>query len=96
MKLLYRGIPYESVAPSSESSSSPTSNTQPKIRLTYRGTTYEYQSPEPPAHLVDKAAPSDLRTITLIYRGQTYKRQLPVAPDYQTTRDLNLRWQFQS
>mgnify|MGYP002777053077 FL=1 len=93
MKLLYRGIPYEVSNNNQSAPSSCDTTPQNKVRLIYRGLTYEY---EPQARLSSEALPSDAPTVTLMYRGQAYQRKLfPVQP-YQQPRALNWRWQFNS
>lgn len=96
MILLYRGIPYEINNQSVENPLTPETTehtTPPKVRLLYRGTTYEYQ-PQP------KSAPAgdlaDAPTVTLIYRGLTYQRKLSAPSAYQPPRAMNWRWQLGS
>jgi hypothetical protein len=96
MKLLYRGVPYET---NNQSTQSPLATetieatTQPTVQLRYRGNTYNYQ-PQP--KLVPEADLADAPMVTLMYRGQTYQRKLSTPRTYQAPRALNWRWQFGS
>jgi hypothetical protein len=86
MKLLYRGISYEApIQPA------PSDSSQPKVRLIYRGNTYDYKplpsvSPEP--------IPADTPMVNLMYRGNTYQRRSLTPQLYQQPRALNWRWMF--
>jgi Domain of unknown function (DUF4278) len=87
MKLTYRGNAYEVPAPI-QPSSSPTD--QPKIKLMYRGNTYDYT---PRSIVVSEADTTDWPTVTLIYRGDTYQRKVQPSQPYQKPRAINWRWQ---
>lgn len=96
MQWIYRGIPHETnhqLAQDPSVDSSYTENTtQPKVCLTYRGSTYEYQSPSTSSL---EAWNTDAPEITLTYRGQTYQRRSQVPRAYHPPRTLNWRWQVQ-
>jgi hypothetical protein len=86
MKLTYRGNFYEVPAPSLMGEDS---TDQPKIKLIYRGDTYNY-TPLPIA--VSEKMTIDQPTVTLIYRGTTYERKLQPAKPYQKSSAVNWRW----
>jgi hypothetical protein len=90
MKLSYRGTSYEApatVQPISESIA------QPKIKLFYRGNTFDYT---PPPVVVSEEDETDWPTVTLCYRGITYVRKIKPPKPYQKPRAINWRWQFES
>jgi Domain of unknown function (DUF4278) len=88
MKLTDRGSSYQVPAPSSISSDA---NDRPKIKLIYRGHTYDYT---PPPVIASASIVTDGPVVTLIYRGQTYQRQLPPPQPYQKPRSINWRYQI--
>lgn len=88
MKLTYRGNAYEVHPPIQLGSDS---TNQPKIKLIYRGSTYDY-TPRPV--VVSEAVEPDEPTVTLIYRGNTYERKLQPSKPYQKPRGINWRYQF--
>ncbi len=69
-KLTYRGNSYEVPAPILVDSNS---TTQPKIKLIYRGNTFDY-TPRPV--VISEEIKTDCSTVTLIYRGKIYERKL--------------------
>jgi Domain of unknown function (DUF4278) len=87
MKLTFRGHAYEVPAPIQLGS---VSTDQPKIKLIYRGHTYDY-TPHPV--VVPEAVETDGSTMTLIYRGTTYKQTL-TPKFYQQSRAINWRYQI--
>ncbi len=89
MKLTYRNASYEVFAPTQLVSGS---TDKPKIKLIYRGHTYDY-TPRPVA--VSKEIETDGSTVTLIYRGNTYEHKLQPLKPYQKSRAINWRWQFE-
>jgi hypothetical protein len=88
MKLSFRGQTYAFPAPSQLDA---TSTNQPKIKLIYRGHTYNY-TPRPVG--ISVAIVTDEPTVTLIYRGNTYERNLQAPKAYQKPRAINWRWKF--
>lgn len=87
MKLTYRGQAYK-IPDSTQAGSNSTS--QPKIKLIYRGHTYDYV---PRPVVVPEAVAADKTAVTLIYRGNTYERKLQLTNPYQH-RAIN--WRYQS
>jgi hypothetical protein len=88
MKLTYRSNSYE-LPTSTELGSDSTD--QPKIKLIYRGSTYDYT---PPPMVVSEEVETDGPTVTLIYRGNTYERKLKPPKPYQKPRAINWRWKL--
>jgi hypothetical protein len=91
MKLTYRGNSYEAPAPIQLGSDS---TEQPKIKLIYRGYTYDYT---PPPVAVSEEDKSDWPTVTLIYRGNTYQRKLQPPKPYQKPHQKPhaVNWRYQ-
>ncbi len=85
MTLTYRGISHEVSAPIQPDSNSVD---QPKIKLFYRGNTFDY-IPRP--EVVPK---EDWPTVTLMYRGVTYERKIQPPKLYQKPRAINWRWDY--
>jgi Domain of unknown function (DUF4278) len=85
MKLNYCGNSYDVPAPSQPSSDA---IDKPKIKLFYRGNTFDY-IPRP-----EVVAEEDWPTVTLMYRGVTYKRKIQPPKLYQKPRAVNWRWQW--
>lgn len=83
MKLIYRGNAYEVSAPSQFGSNS---TDQPKIKLIYRGHTFDYASRPV---VVSEEIATKRSTVTLVYRGNTYERELQASKPYA----INWRWQ---
>jgi hypothetical protein len=77
MKLTFRGLSYEVPAPIQLGSDS---TEQPKIKLIYRGNTFDYT---PCPVVVSEEVERDGPTVTLIYRGNTYERKLQPSKPYQ-------------
>jgi hypothetical protein len=88
MKLTDRNISHEVPVPNQGCS---VKSEQPKIKLIYRGNTFEH-TPYPEIILDEDEA--DWPTVTLIYRGVTYERKLQPPKPYQKPRAINWRWQF--
>lgn len=88
MKLTFRGHAYQAPAPNQLGS---TSTDQPKIKLIYRGHTYDY-TPRPA--IVSETIEPDKLVVTLIYRGNTYEYNLRSSRTYQKPRTISWRWQF--
>jgi hypothetical protein len=88
MKLTCRGNSYDVPAPSQPSSDA---IDQPKIKLFYRGNTFDY-IPRP--KVVSEIDKTDWPTATLIYRGNTYQRKIQPPQPYQKPREINWRWQW--
>jgi Domain of unknown function (DUF4278) len=65
---------------------------RPKIKLFYRGNTFDY-TPRPAS--VSEELETEGSTVTLIYRGNTYERKLQSPKAYQKPRAINWRWQFE-
>ncbi|PSB06301.1 hypothetical protein C7B62_23230 [Pleurocapsa sp. CCALA 161] len=87
MKLTFRGNLYETSAPIQLASDS---TDQPKLKLTYRGSTFDY-TPRPV--VISEEVETDEPTVTLIYRGNTYERKLQPLKSYQKPQAINWRWQ---
>ena len=87
MKLTFRGNSYEVPAPIQLGSDS---TDRPKIKLIYRGNTFDYT---PRLVVVSEEVETDGSTVTLIYRGNTYERKLQPPKPYQKPRAINWRWQ---
>jgi hypothetical protein len=87
MKLFYCGNFYKASGPIQ-----PAINLadQPKIKLVYRGETYNYV---PPPKATPKANTKDKQKVTLIYRGMSYEHTIPSPRPYQDSRAINWRWQ---
>lgn len=86
MILTYRGNTYE--APTSVQRGDD-STIQPKLKLIYRGSTYDY-NPRPVR--MRNAITTEGSTVTLIYRGMTYERQLaPYNPPQQPSA---INWRY--
>jgi hypothetical protein len=88
MILTYRGNTYKaptSVQPNADST------IQPKLKLIYRGSTYDY-NPRPVA--MPDAVTTEGSTVTLIYRGMTYERQLASYKPPQQPSAINWRYKF--
>jgi hypothetical protein len=85
MTLTYRGI-----SDKVSTSIQPDSNSidQPKIKLFYRGNTFDY-IPRP-----EVGPEEDWPTVTLMYRGVTYERKIQPPKPYQKPRAMNWRWNF--
>jgi hypothetical protein len=89
MNLTYRGTSYEVPAPTQPSLES---TDQPKIKLIYRGNTFDY-IPRPA--MISEEDETDWPIVTLRYRGTTYERKIKPPAPYQKPRAINWRWQFQ-
>jgi hypothetical protein len=89
MKLTYRGTSYEVLAPTQPSLDS---TDQPKIKLFYRGNTFDYI---PRSAMISEEDEADWPIVTLCYRGTTYERKIKPPMPYQKPRAINWRWQFQ-
>jgi Domain of unknown function (DUF4278) len=89
MKLSYRNTDYDVATPIQVD---PDCLDQPKIKLFYRGNTFDY-TPRPVA--VPEALETEGPTVTLRYRGNTYERKLQPPKPYQKPRAINWRWQFE-
>jgi hypothetical protein len=89
MKLADRVTPNE---PSASTQPSSDSIDQLKIKLFYRGNTFDYI---PPPVMISEEDETDLPTVTLIYRGNTFVRRLHPPKPYQKPRAINWRWQFE-
>ncbi len=87
MKLTFRGHPYNLPTPIRLGS---VATDQPKIKLIYRGHTYDY-TPYPV--MVSEAVEMDKSTVILIYRGNAYERQIQSQKPYQKPRAINWRYQ---
>lgn len=87
MKLTYRGNSCETSSPIQLSSDS---KDQSKLKLIYRGSTFDY-TPRP--LVVSEKMETEGPTVTLIYRGNTYERKLQPPKPYQKPRAINWRWQ---
>jgi hypothetical protein len=87
-ELTFCGNPYEVPAPIQLGSDS---TAQPKIKLIYRGNTFDY-TPRPV--VVSEEVETDGPTVTLIYRANTYDRKLQPPKPYQKPRAINWRWKF--
>lgn len=86
MKLLYRGISYEAPI---QPAPAPSDSSQPRVRLMYRGNTYEYT---PLPRVAPEPIPADAPMVTLMYRGNTYQRLSLTPQPYQQPCALNWRW----
>ena len=89
MKFASRRKAYEIPAPINHSCDS---TTQPKIKLTYNGNTFDY-IPRPPV-VVSEEDKKNWSTVTLIYRGNVFERKLPPPKPYQKPHAINWRWRF--
>jgi hypothetical protein len=76
MKLTYRGNSYE--VPDSNLLGFDAAN-QPKIKLMYRGDTYDYN---PGPMKVSETITANQPSLKLIYRGMIYERKLQLAKAY--------------
>jgi hypothetical protein len=89
MNLTYRGTFYEVSTPTQPILDS---TDQTKIKLFYRGNTFDY-IPRPV--MISKENEADWPIVTLYYRGTTYERKIKPPTPYRKPRAINWRWQFQ-
>lgn len=87
MQLTYRGNTYQASTPVQSSSDSKIE--EPKFKLIYRGSTYNYN---PPPARVPEAIQAEGSTVTLIYRGMTYQRKL--APYNPSQKPMATNWRY--
>jgi Domain of unknown function (DUF4278) len=86
MNLTYRGTSYEVPA---LTQSSLDSTDQPKIKLCYRGNTFEYILRPT---MISEEDETDWPIIPLCYRGTTSERKIKPLIPYQKPRTINWRW----
>jgi hypothetical protein len=93
MQLSYRGASYNASTQDLANSSASQNASQSKVRLMYRGQTYDHV---PQANLAQKLTTTDAQTVTLFYQGQPYQRQLLTTKPAPKPHAINWRWQFNS
>jgi hypothetical protein len=89
MRLIYRGNSFEVDVPMPKFPAyvqhNSNSANQPKVKLIYRGLTFDYV---PPPVKVPEVDSTDWVTVTLIYRGNVFMRKIQPLQPYQVKSSL--------